>query len=603
MPRLPKCFRSWPMLMGLAGYALLPVAHGASAIDDPSAFLDHVETLRTKDHAQFVALLKQFHREKPTLDQATRWHLRYLDTWETQFEGDYKTSEAQLKDIIANASDPDLAVKASSLLLNNYIATDRYEQGYSLANHLAAALPGITNVQTRYMLLTNLSTLLNFAGQVDVAVNYANMMESAMPPGESACYPKFLRVAALETGRRITSASRDVHDAIETCIAGHQALLANATSLVLGDLLLAEGKPSQVLSMLDGIDPSIRSVRYHPQIIDAGTQRALAYEALGRDDDAQKAAMGTLHEAPADETSQGLMKAYGVLYRIEKKRGNALEALSYYERFVEQNKVDRNDITARTLAFELSQQHVLVQKLQTESLARQNNVLRLQQSLDAKAVETSRFYIVALIGSLLLIGVWAYRTKRAQLRFQKISHRDGLTGIYHHQHFMGEAERCLRALHKRSAHGCLVSIDLDHFKQVNDTHGHAVGDAVLRHVVAVCKQQLRPHDIFGRLGGEEFGILLVDCPSAEGIFVADRIRMAIEASPLMEDGRMITLSASVGVSCTGKSGYTLQKLCRDSDAALYRAKRSGRNRVVAHTEEDNQLIDGMPGSSLSNVTG
>jgi diguanylate cyclase (GGDEF)-like protein len=179
---------------------------------------------------------------------------------------------------------------------------------------------------------------------------------------------------------------------------------------------------------------------------------------------------------------------------------------------------------------------------------------------------------------------WLFRLKRSQLRFMRLSRCDGLTGISNHQHFISEADRILRLLEKRLGHACLISIDLDHFKQVNDTHGHAMGDAVLKHAVAICQHHLRPADVFGRLGGEEFGILLQECSREQGLEIANRIRIAIGATPMEHDGNGILVSASVGLASTDTSGYELQRLCKDADMALYCAKRAGRNRVIAGSE-------------------
>jgi diguanylate cyclase (GGDEF)-like protein len=99
-------------------------------------------------------------------------------------------------------------------------------------------------------------------------------------------------------------------------------------------------------------------------------------------------------------------------------------------------------------------------------------------------------------------------------------------------------------------------------------------------------EHLRPGDLFGRLGGEEFGVLLTDCGRDQALAIADRIRLTIVANPLAIDGEIVTISASVGVSFTINAGHDLQQLCREADAALYRAKRSGRNRVMADTEDD-----------------
>jgi len=242
------------------------------------------------------------------------------------------------------------------------------------------------------------------------------------------------------------------------------------------------------------------------------------------------------------------------------------------------------------LAYQTVQQQVLTRKLETEELGRQNSVLKLQRALDAKAAETSRLYITLLIILLAAIALWLFRTMRSQKRFKRMATRDGLTGIYNHQHFITEAGRVLRLLEKKLGHACLISIDLDHFKRVNDTYGHAMGDVVLKLAVAICQQHLRPSDLFGRLGGEEFGILLHDCSREQGLDIANRIRIAIGTTPMEQDGSGVSISASVGLASTDTSGYELQRLCKEADSALYRAKRAGRNRVIADTE-DGSLVE------------
>ena len=145
----------------------------------------------------------------------------------------------------------------------------------------------------------------------------------------------------------------------------------------------------------------------------------------------------------------------------------------------------------------------------------------------------------------------------------------------------------MRVAEKKRVEVSLISIDLDHFKQVNDTHGHAMGDEVLKYAVQVCKSQLRASDLFGRLGGEEFGVLLTDCSRDEATAIAHGIRKAISEAAIERNEATVWISTSVGLACTSNSGYALQHLCNDADTALYRAKRAGRNRVMV--AEDNGL--------------
>jgi diguanylate cyclase (GGDEF)-like protein len=213
-------------------------------------------------------------------------------------------------------------------------------------------------------------------------------------------------------------------------------------------------------------------------------------------------------------------------------------------------------------------------------LNKQNQILQLQQALGTKAMETNRLYIILLLTILASIALWAYRVKRSQMSFMKLARRDGLTGIFNRQHFVASAEQRLKYCEKSARVAGLIVIDLDHFKIVNDTHGHAVGDHILRRAVAACEAHLRSTDVFGRLGGEEFGILMPECNSDMVAGRAELIRVAIASVSDSDDARGVTVSASFGVSSTAHSGYNLRQLLIHADKALYSAKREGRNRVV-----------------------
>ncbi|WP_266168786.1 tetratricopeptide repeat-containing diguanylate cyclase [Dyella subtropica] len=546
--------------------------------------LNQAESLRTEDHPRFVQILEQIHREAPYLTGAEQWRLRYLDAWEIMFEGDYAKAEAALREIIDHSGDETLAAKASAQLLSNLGANRRYAEAFALANRLTSSLPQVKDPQARFALLMNISQMLDYAGQTDLAIHYARMAEDVIPAGETLCRPLSMQVAALYNSKRLTSDSPEVQRAIDTCEAAKEPVFTNIMWLTLSSLYLDENKPGKAMALLDRIGPSIRINHYYPHMLSEQAERAQGYAKLGNDNDARKAALAAVAMSHPGDISEWLMVAYEVLYQVEKRQGHSAAALSYYENYVTQDKGYLNDISARTVAYEAAQQHMLVQKLETEKLSKQNNILRLQQALNTKAVETSRLYIVLLLMVLVSVVFWLFRLKRSQLRFKKLSCHDGLTGIFNHQHFISEADHALRLLEKKHGTACLIFIDLDHFKQVNDTHGHATGDAVLRRTVAICQQHLRPTDLFGRLGGEEFGILLLESSRDKGMVMADRIRKAIEATPMDGDGYVISVSASVGLASIDTSGYRLQRLCREADAALYRAKRTGRNRVVADTE-------------------
>lgn len=171
---------------------------------------------------------------------------------------------------------------------------------------------------------------------------------------------------------------------------------------------------------------------------------------------------------------------------------------------------------------------------------------------------------------------------QANAELQLLATTDSLTGIYNRRHFLDRAVHEISIASRYQRPIALVMLDIDYFKAVNDTYGHAVGDKVLKHLVAICKKVNRKTDVIGRLGGEEFGILLLETSAAPAQAVAERLRHEIEISPIKHEGASIKITVSQGV-CSVESTQqllTVEQLLKVADNALYQAKNSGRNRVV-----------------------
>jgi diguanylate cyclase (GGDEF)-like protein len=208
--------------------------------------------------------------------------------------------------------------------------------------------------------------------------------------------------------------------------------------------------------------------------------------------------------------------------------------------------------------------------------------------LDTKARSLSahqRSLLVRLARQVMALMELRQRDRELALALtamQRLASEDGLTGLMNRRALLEalqrEVERCKRLGSALS----VVMIDLDHFKDVNDRHGHAMGDAVLRGVAGTLRSGIRAVDIAGRYGGEEMCLVLPDTDAAGAATVAETLRAAIAAQPYEDGQQSVNITASFGVSTFAKDGYdSVDKLLRAADAALYRAKTTGRNRVVA----------------------
>ncbi|MBT9385775.1 sensor domain-containing diguanylate cyclase [Pseudooceanicola sp. CBS1P-1] len=173
-----------------------------------------------------------------------------------------------------------------------------------------------------------------------------------------------------------------------------------------------------------------------------------------------------------------------------------------------------------------------------------------------------------------------------ELELLELADSDGLTGAMSRRAWMAAATRQLAVARQKGSPLALVMLDIDHFKQVNDTHGHGTGDLVLRELVRRCRARLRPGDLFGRIGGEEFAVLLPGRDAEAARRCAERLRGGIAETAFEDPARGLRLSvtASLGV-CLVPDHAALAEGLAAADEALYRAKRDGRNQCCLSRAE------------------
>ncbi len=188
---------------------------------------------------------------------------------------------------------------------------------------------------------------------------------------------------------------------------------------------------------------------------------------------------------------------------------------------------------------------------------------------------------------LILENAKLYELARQQgevYRYQAIT--DALTGISNRRYILEEGERAFHRTRRYHLPLSVIMIDIDHFKQINDTYGHATGDVTLRMLADTCQRSARDVDLIGRLGGEEFLLILPETPLSGAVRLAERLRQAVERTQIEADnGTSVSITASMGVAAYHWDKQ-LQDLLDRADAALYRAKELGRNQVVVASMPD-----------------
>ena len=216
-------------------------------------------------------------------------------------------------------------------------------------------------------------------------------------------------------------------------------------------------------------------------------------------------------------------------------------------------------------------------------------------NLDAQRNEALIFVLLVFIaGTLPLIfgslGLLLMLRRQLLPELLNMAQIDALSGIFNRRTFMETAREVLAKARQVGVPCSMALIDVDHFKAINDNNGHEVGDQVIRHVSKFLAEAGRSTDLVGRLGGDEF-IILLQNPRERAVQMLDRTRQQLQVSPLRkDDGGVVEVELSVGVASTaGASGFDLELLMAAADGALYVAKDRGRHQVVCLEMEETQL--------------
>ncbi|PPE68957.1 GGDEF domain-containing protein [Caldimonas thermodepolymerans] len=171
------------------------------------------------------------------------------------------------------------------------------------------------------------------------------------------------------------------------------------------------------------------------------------------------------------------------------------------------------------------------------------------------------------------------RNEELIARLERQTRIDGLTGVANRNHLLATGNAEIRRASRFGHPMALLMLDIDHFKSINDTHGHLVGDRVIKAVADACALSLRDCDCLGRMGGEEFVAILPETDLGAAVAVAERLRATVEALRLTHEGRPLVTTVSVGVTVLESASEPLANLLSRADVAMYRAKKRGRNCV------------------------
>ena len=313
--------------------------------------------------------------------------------------------------------------------------------------------------------------------------------------------------------------------------------------LNLGELLTAQGECERALTLLEGLDASVQRQQLAGFARHVDVHRADVLMRLGRARDALEIVQRVLDEGGSAVPLSVLARVHLVGYEASKALADFERALQHFE---------------------------LAERIERRALAQH---LRTQSELFVTRTEELRSRHLAMAARLE-----AQQERHRAAHFAAQAEQDPLTGLGNRRHLERRAADVLARVQSSLAPLALAQIDVDHFKRVNDSHGHAAGDQVLVALGKLLRDNFRAADVVVRSGGEEFVAMLPDTPLANAIEVCERLRARVEATSV-DIGAGAPLRITISIGMAAAPAYALDALMRRSDAALYAAKQAGRNRL------------------------
>ena len=574
-------------LLLLGGRSALAAEQRTDDVDRAlQAEMDRLFALRTSDPQAFVAQTRSLDALAPPVSVTQREFLQFLRANRSALEGRLAEAAEGAKPLADTAEDPRLRLRAGAFVVNMLAGTREFEDGLRRLAVLLRAhpTPDPALLDEQRVLWATAAVLYNELGQHAMSVEYADRALSAGPTPREACGMKtYKAMARLSLGdTSLTQADFDAADA--DCRAGREAVFGQGfLSLTFARFLRDRGRSDEALRLLEDRIGSIESTRYPRLVAEAYALDAELLLAAGRMTEAERQAQQAIQTSKDTPTSLPVAMAEKVLFEIHRQRGDASGALRHLHRHVAANRALAEENLTKERAFRTVQHESLQREQQLALATERNRVLDLEATIAKAESRNAAALSAALLLTVAGLVFWGWRLWADAQRFRELAQTDPLTGVATRQHFNELATAALALGHTQGRPLMLVGFDLDHFKGVNDRHGHRAGDVVLRAISEAVRAVPAPLPcIIGRIGGEEFAVLLDGATEAQAASYAEALRLAIASTEAdVEGGLRVAVTASFGLSGTHEGGHDLQALLDLSDRALYRAKHGGRDRIVA----------------------
>lgn len=542
--------------------------------------------LRSASPNESITLLDTIELDKLTSQERDLY--QYLLNYSLFINGKFDEAIVGFTALTANKISTNVRHQAMSSLVGIHATARNWTLGFKSLESLLNEIGKITDLRVLEQAHLSIIVFYNQSGEHDLAAKYAYPLLNQSRFSQRFTCGADMHWLTAQVKVDFTQLSEKIFtDITNQCADSGEPILVFGIAVFFAEFYVSSGKPEKALTILKKHITSVEQSGYPPIIAEYYKLFAQSHLALGNISQAKLYAERLLQDKFKNANPDALVVAYSVL-ATDAEQQNALDrALLYLKKYSEIKQLNIDQDKAKSLTIQQAKLDAVEQSNQIELLDKENALLRAQAQLHSET-EYSRLLLLALL-SMLLAGTifWIYRKRRTYVKFRKMAETDDLTGIANRRFFTEQANSTIKYCQQTNQSICFILFDLDFFKSINDSYGHQVGDNALKIAVEAAKKCCRNNDIIGRLGGEEFGILLSGCSRSAAIKLAEQCREAIEKAGVNEMNYDLVLTASFGITDASDVGYNWEKLFTCADNALYESKNMGRNRVVCY-EQGNQ---------------
>ena len=525
-------------------------------------------------------------RDTFTTAQNHRYHAHYAKY--LGWQGRHEERIALVQSIIGQVTSPSRRATLLYDLVDGNRALGHYEEALQAMNESILLLPSIEGTGAKLLVLNGAVSLLNTLRAYDEALVFAERiiaLEADKTGTRTQCHGLTTKAELnFKLGNRQLAQSL-VPLAVQACDASKEHMTALIVKTYAAIDLIDSGQYAK------GITTSLPLVQQF-QTVGTGSNwlaaleeaLARAYLKTGNTELAEHFGAKAYQRAQAAKDLDWQEKTSETMATIKRAQGQLAAAIGYYEINLAFKKKAFDDQQQKSLAYQRVKFETLDQANQMALLAQKNKNLNTEKALQHGKYQNLVLLLTLGLVALTILGAGLIRTLRQKNSFRKSAQIDGLTQVSNRAHF---TECAQKAFNDRSSVVSLVLFDMDFFKKINDTYGHATGDWVLKAVCHTVKRRLPKEAILGRMGGEEFAVCLPTFSEQETRSVAERCRAAIATVDSRHSGFNFQMTASFGIATRFANGtLSFEEALAAADKALYFSKNEGRNRVTVYQHSD-----------------